>query len=1100
LISSFSFCHRLVFSNLKTFTACGRWLTLSAAIILLAAGVVQSQGYPSTFEGRPGPAQLANGQITIIAVMVEFQQQENRFTTGDGTFNPSFLDRPGITIDPLPHDRGYFEAHLQFTKNYFERVSGGRLTVNYEVLPEIITVPGVMADYSPLGEDGSQNEKLAFFARDVWSEVDRRGFLVGRTLDPDRTMYIAFHAGAGRDLELVGTSLDKTPQDIPSVYLSRDSFRRLFGNEQFPGFLVNGIEVSNTAILPETQSRPGTNIVGEEFVLQLSINGITAAMVGSFLGLPDLFNTENGRSGIGRFGLMDGAGFFSHFGLFPPEPSAWEKYWLGWVDPVDITSLTDAGGTVSLDASAPGQVSTTVKLPVSSDEYFLVENRIRDPQGRGLELTIRTPDGRLETVRIARDEERFDPFDFSKIDEILPAGVLVDVSHFDWSLPGGLDRGEDGRAGTEDDRFLNGGILIWHIDEQIIRSNYVSNSINNDPLRRGVRLVEADAAQDIGRPAGGLTRYDQGAPFDFWWSGNDFTVITQNGQRIVLYQNRFADDTRPNNRSNSGAPTYFEFYDFSDTGVEMTFRTRRVSSAGFEPLLGMAVSAGVGISQPLGGLSGFPMSVSRVVSGVDTLIVFPHSGGMVVASTAEGSVQRIGFESGGQPVAGSGVLTVLERGAATVGAGAGVLRGYRVDRVLAGESDGKDLAGDGTGGGTGFLRPGPAGPVPGLVPVWQAVSVDAGGAGLVARFAPQAGFVGAVPSRFVFAEMNGDAGQVLEASTQIAVRDGAVGGRLTGTDVLNATGQRIFSINTPESLAPRRYLMSTSPGPDLEPAFLLITRERFVILNATDGTIHTTINAQTAGWPALASWSGTSLPALFFVDHHTNTIEGLNLLGASLNGFPVTAPDGFTFTGTPLILPADNSNDQLFMVMASDGYSLNILVYTSQNLRYPTETLLVGSERPGSHPLQPAIFNGNLYAASPSGDLRAWRIRNRQDQPTSYLYGNPSTNTPGIEISPAAPPFTTGLMVNTEVYNWPNPASDHTHIRFMTTEPSEITVTTIDYSGQQVHESRHSTVGGLPQEYRLNTSSWGNGVYFTRVTARSGSAIEHKVFTMVIIR
>jgi hypothetical protein len=1053
---------------------------------------VLAQGYPASFQNRLSPSELANGEITIIAVMVEFRQQENRFTTGDGTFNPSFLDRPGITIDPLPHDRGYFEAHLQFAKNYFERVSAGKLTIAYDVLTEIITVPGEMADYSPLGEDGSENEKLAFFARDVWNEVDRRGLLSGRNLDPERTMFIAFHAGAGRDLELVGTSLDKTPQDIPSVYLSKESFRRLLDNDDFQGFTVNGVNVTNTAILPETQSRPGTNVIGEEFVLELSINGITTATIGSFLGLPDLFNTETGRSGIGRFGLMDGAGFFSHFGLFPPELSAWEKYWLGWVDPAEITTLVDAGGSVTLDAPVVGRTGSVVKLPVSSDEYFLVENRIRDPFNLGLELTIRTPDGRIETVTIAREEERFDPFDFSKIDEILPAGVLVNVSHFDWSLPGGLDRGEDGEIGTDDDRFLNGGILIWHIDEQIIRSNLSSNSINNDPMRRGVRLVEADAAQDIGRPAAGLSRYDQGAPFDFWWSGNDFTVITQTGQRIVLYQNRFADDTRPNNRSNSGAPTYFEFYNFSDTGVEMTFQTRRVSSEAFEPLSGPALTAGVLVRQPDGGMNGYPLSVSRVVMGADTLIVFPHADGLLVADVGVGSVRGVNVVPGAQPLAGSGVLTVLERGAAAgVDAGAGVLRGYR---VTGRNGAALNLAGLVSGRDETALN------VAGLVSVWEAVVLDGGGAGLVARNVPEAGFVGVVPGRFLFAEADGRAGQVLEAPAQIAVRGGAVAGRLTGRDVLNASGQSVFTLSPSEATGERRYLMSLSPGPNTEPVFLVISNERFVILNASNGTIFTEIDARTAGWPLITSWSAESQPALLFTNKATNTVEGRNLLGASLDGFPITAPNGFTFTGTPLVLPARNGNDRMMLVMATDGYSLNILVYTDDQLRSPSEILLAGSDRADTDPLQPAVFNGTLYAASPSGELRAWRIRNRSDRPDSYLYGDPTTNIPGIDLSPPGPAFTNQLLVETETYNWPNPASDYTHIRFMTTDPSDITVSIIDYSGRQVHESRYSTPGGMPQEFRLNTTAWGNGVYFTRVTARSGSATEHKVFTMVIIR
>ncbi|MCH8495416.1 MAG: hypothetical protein LAT57_07265, partial [Balneolales bacterium] len=155
-----------------------RWL-LSIALTLLITCPVFGQ-LPQGLT----PSELANGSVHIVAVMVEFQEDDNRFTSGNGKFNPSFLDSDSITLDPLPHDRGYFEAHLEFAKNYYERVSGGRLQFSYEVLPEIITLNEEMAAYSPLGEDGAENEKLAFFARDVWEEVGNRGLLNGASHDP----------------------------------------------------------------------------------------------------------------------------------------------------------------------------------------------------------------------------------------------------------------------------------------------------------------------------------------------------------------------------------------------------------------------------------------------------------------------------------------------------------------------------------------------------------------------------------------------------------------------------------------------------------------------------------------------------------------------------------------------------------------------------------------------------------------------------------------------------------------------------------------------------------------------------------------------------
>src|SRR5690625_6124368 len=78
--------------------------------------------------------------------------------------------------------------------------------------------------------------------------------------------------------------------------------------------------------------------------------------------------------------------------------------------------------------------------------------------------------------------------------------------------------------------------------------------------------MEADGAQDIGRPveAGLFQNEINGSPYDFWWFGNNASVLTQ-GSSITLYQNRFGRDTHPDNRTHSGATPEFELSGFSET-------------------------------------------------------------------------------------------------------------------------------------------------------------------------------------------------------------------------------------------------------------------------------------------------------------------------------------------------------------------------------------------------------------------------------------------------------------------------------------------------------------------------------------------------------
>lgn len=1017
--------------------------------------VLQAQSLPN----RLPPHELANGNVHIVAVMAEFQEDNNRFTTGNGKFNPDFLNRNDITLDPLPHDRGYFEAHLQFAKNYFETVSNGNLTISYEVLSQIVTLPKEMAGYSPVGPDNSENFKLAELARDTWNQVAAGNIHPNELADPRRTMYIIFHAGAGRDLELTGTTLTKTPQDIPSVFLSPESIKRLLNDPDFAGFPISqNINVWNTAILPETQSRPGEDILGNEFVLELSINGIITATIGSFIGLPDLFNTETGQSGIGRFGLMDGAGFFSYFGLFPPEPSAWEKTFLGWIEPIDISQNPESAHTITLPAASLREYSGIAKYPISANEYFLVENRHRDPDGEGVIITTRTPDGAIIDTPINIFEDRFNPFDFSKISEILPPGVVINVSNFDWSLPGGLDVGADRVAGTNDDRLLNGGILIWHIDEAVISKKISDNTINNNPNRRGVNLVEADAAQDIGKPSTGVSGFDQGNPFDFWWSGNDFTVITATGQRIILYQNRFGNDTQPNNRSNSGARSYFEFFDFSDNIPHASFKVRRVTDLDSKPLFENNRSLNKNITQSTLYKSAIPLSLSISVIDQDTLLIIPEHNGVHILNTQSFSSTFLDVGTQQQPlITGENLVLVSNY------MGDEIVRAFQLNNVnihpnLLWES--QNLA------------------ISGLPSTTDQLTIDIDRTS--ANFRKSDGYLNFYPYDYQSAQANN-----------------TIVGSIRNNQIFNQS-EVIYTPGHSESNDTRLYLAASIAG---SKNYLILWNSTTIkTLDGRTGDILSTINPGSFSWPTLSDFNGDGYTDIIYINFDLNQVEARNLQGAMLEGFPIQSVNEHVFQGSPLILESNNTNNAQIVTMVDDGYTVSAAIFDVADVGRLSQLLLLGASQPNAYPINPVIFDGKLYAVSPSGDIRGWELLFRDNKPTSYLFGNINSNKIGHVSNPDNTQITNGLLLLNETYNWPNPAKDHTQIRFSTTEPADITMTIISYSGQLLDELKSSSTGLFPNEIRIDTTQWPNGVYFCRVTAKSGGKTEHKVITLVVAR
>ena len=479
--------------------------------------------------------QPADPHYNVIALRVEFAPDTSRFTTGDGTF--SGLEFPLTSkVDPLPHDAAYFQSHLDFLTHYIRTASAGKTTLSTVLLPEVIQLDHPMASYSPIGMNSESDEELSKLARFVvesWTEANQVSRFDPAQFSSGKTAFILFHAGVGRDIELIGTTLDKTPQDLPSIFMDMGRFPESSKLE------FKGIPLDHSMIIPRTETRSGENPITEQpYLLQLSINGLMAASFMNYLGVPDLFNTDTGASVIGPFGLMDPLGIFAYGGLFPPLPSAWTRTVLGWTIPEEIQN----SGSYTLVA---GQVA---KIEVSQAEYFLLENRVRDPGNQGLILEL--SNGNIQSI-----PEITDTFNRFNIDAF-QGGVVARVNSYDFALPGR----------DADDNQYNGGILIWHIDER-----QFSRKGNNDPVMLAVDIEEADGAQDIGFDA------SIGSPFDFYFAENPSSVRLPSGRTVRLYENRFGPDTTPDSRTNGGGDSFLELEDFSAAGPVMSFSVRKKS-------------------------------------------------------------------------------------------------------------------------------------------------------------------------------------------------------------------------------------------------------------------------------------------------------------------------------------------------------------------------------------------------------------------------------------------------------------------------------------------------------------------------------------------
>ncbi len=1002
------------------------------------------------------------GTLNVIAIMVEFQPDDNRLTSGTGIFGPGglpYLENEEVTyIDPLPHDQTYFETHLEFAKNYFEQASDNKLTINYRVLPDIYRVDKKMEEYSPIGETFTL-EKVAMLLEDAWSEVEENGGIPFdlSSYDPETTAFVIFHAGVGRDVELTGTSLDITPYDIPSIYLRESDLKDLLDDASFNGFPINGgsFRVTNSLVIPRTESRRGEDIQEKEIVFPLSINGLLCASIGSHLGLPDLFNTETGEPAIGRFGLMDGAGFFAFNGLLPPQPSAWEKIYLGWETPFVINGMT---GQIDLPAGSQNAPKSIAKYELSSSEYFLIENRYReyDLSSAGkADVTFsirRASDGQIVQQQFNNDDLEF-IFQETGFDTLLIPGTLVDVNNFDWSLPGGLDVGEDEEEGTADDRYLNGGILIWHIDEALIDKQLSSGRVNADFYRRGIDLEEADGAQDIGRDPGLLDNSPSfGTAFDFWWADNDYRVITENGSIDLNPDNSFGPDTYPNNNSNSGAKSFFELYDFSDQGMTASFKIREVNlDLGFEQLFSITQPKGSYISIN----EDYPTGITIHENSVDTTVVIAGDWNIFffdhLNPSPDSGFYPIGNVNFQQP------LHLDEIIAGTIPDNSGSLNLTSLDPINNTESWTTNIQAN-----TGFISS------------QDGTTIDLD---------------------FTTNSVDPADGSIIPNNSGYEFRSEIVNGKFVG---INGQTVHFVGENIPDHLstATKRLFGGTikTNGDNL---YYLFEDGAFSIIDPSKEEPTTQIfDEEKAEWPAIVGAG-----EIYWISKAENAIIGFNLNGAQLNNTPVFAPDSVTFIGTPLVADITGDDEQDLLVIGQDDYSMNIYAFEMNGNPIEGFPLYVGGATSTlTQPIHPGFYNNILYALSHDGDFKAWKFDDFTSSEWPTRYGKNPYNKVSAEINLNNGTSSSFSVLNSkETYNWPNPAEDFTHLRFELEPPGgTVDITIIDFSGHKVYEQTVSSGGGSPQEIRISTAEWASGPYFAMFKATVNGRSESKLVKIAV--
>jgi M6 family metalloprotease-like protein len=423
--------------------------------------------------------------IRILRVEFLLEEPNNSLTTGRGTFcsDPKKykLDDP-CSATSSRADEAYWQSHIKFAENYFDRASGGKVSINVKVFPKnqkAYKLQKYIIDYNRTsrykGEkmeafDSARAADYARFVEDVLNlaKEDPDGPLAPSGPLEKRVILIA-HAGANRLIDggTLGTRGANTPGDFMDAYIDTT-----WGEKFWKGFEVSpGDTVKSVMVTSETASQDGLN---------WGINGTITSQIGRELGLPYSFDVVKGFSRLGYFDGMDFAGYNAGNGFFPVLPSAWMMNYKGWAKVEEVLPSRDI---VSIEICAVGYncsgATQIVKIPINHNEYILLENRQRTNRADG-KISVKMSHGKIIEIPV-------DSLSFRFLDAATQeTGVIESIEEIDAAIPAS-------------------GIVAWHVNQWYIDSLISYGAINawNGEIYKdhqfGISLIEADGVLGLGK-------------------------------------------------------------------------------------------------------------------------------------------------------------------------------------------------------------------------------------------------------------------------------------------------------------------------------------------------------------------------------------------------------------------------------------------------------------------------------------------------------------------------------------------------------------------------------------------------------------------------
>lgn len=485
---------------------------------------------PMTIASVPG-----EDTVRVLLLRVDFlTDRGGSASSGDGKFELVPRDSINRPLDPTPHNRAFFQSHGEALRRYYHDQMGGRVVLEFSVYPSAPDSAfhlSDMADYGPWKFSTEIYQAAVLLFRDALVAADTTESIPwGRF---DRVCIV--HAGS----DLQSDVNQDSPEDIPT-------------------FTIGVADSDAVALGPAKTDTVFSAVISPESIRQDGFEGtINAVMAHEFghlvFGWRDVYDVQSGLPTVGYWSLMDVGNLVGNAvtlpsgtavyatGILPPAVDPWQKRLV--YDDMPAAPEPVYGTSVTLgDIEENFEV---YKVPLSGEEYLLLENRLDDVNGNGQLTILRDP-----------------------ATGVILGPSAADTLEWDFLVPGP-------------------GILAWHVDESVAdffgpRAD-PGFGLNVNRARFGLQIIEADGLDDLG---------DFNSPFALGAATDPWSLATKS---------RLNDTTVPRLLTNSETHPHLDLQFTSLPGPVMTLRVDRLWDRPGWPAHGIQPPEGISpVVSPLG--------------------------------------------------------------------------------------------------------------------------------------------------------------------------------------------------------------------------------------------------------------------------------------------------------------------------------------------------------------------------------------------------------------------------------------------------------------------------------------------------------------------